>query len=81
MLNSMHTCVAPVKLNLTKWNIVADDDVECEYREVQNVKHLTICGVYLLECTLDDLWLANTKAVDVAYFWAERAKKQVQIMT
>lgn len=45
-----------------------DDDVEGECGEVQNMAHLTICGLYPSERRLDDLRLANTKAVDVARF-------------
>lgn len=72
MLNRMRTGVAPVKSNLAKWGIIANDDVLCECGEVQNMTHLTTCELCPSTCTLDDLWLANNEAVDVARFWAER---------
>lgn len=72
MPSRRHTGVAPIKFYLAKWGIIVDDDVECECGKVQNVTHLTICGLCPSECTLNDLWFANTEAVDATRFWTER---------
>lgn len=50
MLNRMSTGFASAKSNLEKWGIIAEDNVECECREEQNVSHLTMCGLSPLEC-------------------------------
>lgn len=71
-LNRMRTGVAPVKSNLIRWGINAANDILCDCGEVQSMAHLRSCARCPYGCTLDDLWLANTKAVDVARYWAEK---------
>jgi len=71
-LNRMRTGVAPVKSNLAKWKLTNADEVLCDCGEVQTTDHLRTCIHCPSKCTLDDLWLADTEALDVARYWAEK---------
>jgi hypothetical protein len=37
------------------------------------MEHLLSCKDCPQKCTLEDLWLANKKGIDVAQYWAKKS--------
>jgi hypothetical protein len=70
-LNRIRTRVAPVKTNMVKWGKTDAGDLYCGCGEVQDMEHLLSCKDCPHQCTLEDLWLANKKGIDVAQYWAK----------
>jgi hypothetical protein len=46
-------------------------DLYCGCGEVQDMGHFLSCKDCPYKCTLEDLWLANKKGIDVAQYWAK----------
>jgi hypothetical protein len=58
---------------MVKWGKTNSDDLYCGCGEVQDMGHLLSCRDCPKKCTLQDLWLANKKGVDVAQYWAKKS--------
>lgn len=67
-LNRLRTGVSRCKQNLHRWGYITGDAL-CECGELQNAEHLLVCPKLPEACTLEDLFLANDRAIKAAEFW------------
>lgn len=69
-LNRLRAGVARCKTNLKKWGLLPEGENDlCECGAVQNQDHLLTCANLDQPVTLNDLMLANDKAISAANFW------------
>jgi hypothetical protein len=68
-LNRMRSGVPRCKTNMQKWGILPDGNTLCECGEIQDPEHLLTCEMLPVTCALEDVILANDKAVTVATYW------------
>lgn len=69
-LNRLRTGVTRCKANQKKWGYIDDDSCECG--AVQGEDHLLSCPNLPNMCTIEDLTLANDKAITVAEYWRKK---------
>uniref|UniRef100_A0A8D8S3V5 Uncharacterized protein n=1 Tax=Cacopsylla melanoneura TaxID=428564 RepID=A0A8D8S3V5_9HEMI len=69
-LNRLRTGVSRCKTNMHKWDLqLPDENLLCDCGAVQFPEHLLVCPNLQEPCTIQDLYLANKKALNVEFFW------------
>lgn len=57
---------------MMKWGNQEGLDILCECGEDQLDNHLLQCALASIECTTDELALANKKAISFATYWLKK---------
>ena len=71
-LNRLRVGVTRCKKNQQRWGYLEGDDVSCDCGEEQDDTHLLVCPRMQTSCNMNDLMMANDKAISVAAYWSGR---------
>ncbi|KAI5752173.1 hypothetical protein M8J77_014550 [Diaphorina citri] len=69
-LNRLRTGVTRCKVNLRKWGYADEDGCDCG--SIQTEAHLLTCPDLPETCTMEDLKVANDKAIAVTRYWMNK---------
>ena len=69
-LNRLRVGVTRCKVNQQRWGFIEGDDVSCDCGELQDDLHLLTCPLMQMTCDMEDLKMANDKAISVAAHWS-----------